>query len=276
MITQVIQSFWNSPGFLGIGITQVKGETYLYLNPDYIDWQKKTLLQLELQNNVQSFVLFYNMMKSCQIEIMGYAVNILKLENEVVISVLSEPNANNLPAIDNLKLLGDRLEEAINVLVTFSQNPVTMPTFLKKRTAAAGKETVLLAPSTSYSNDKSSAVFLDLKKTEILQTREIIDLLTRVIKFSSKYIGTKIAVSYLQATRPQVEWLQKFVIADSAEINFTGTIIDDVGSTQLIWLREWVAEFSKKCSRIFPYLPVMLEKKCLTEREKKILALLPK
>jgi hypothetical protein len=52
-----------------------------------------------------------------------------------------------------------------------------------------------------------------------------------------------------------------------------GAINEEVSSTQLIWLREWVGAFSKKCSQIFPYLPVMLQKQCLTDRERKILYL---
>ncbi|MBW4622981.1 MAG: hypothetical protein KME17_26935 [Cyanosarcina radialis HA8281-LM2] len=270
MLLEVIQIFWNSPGFIGIGVTQVRGETYLYLNPESIDWQKKTLLQLDLQNDIQNFVEFYPHMKSCQLEIMGYTVNILKLDDDVIISVLAEINTNNLPPIEELKPILDRLDEAINLLIYFSQNNVRIPTFLKKRTA--DKSTVTLARTNSL-NDKSATLFIDRKIPEIVQIKEIVDILARLIKFSSQYIGKKFAVNYLQATRPQFEWLQKFVIADSDEIKFVGAINEEVTSTQLIWLREWVAAFSKKCSQIFPYLPVMLQKQCLTERERKILDL---
>jgi hypothetical protein len=182
MLLEVIQSFWNSPGFLGIGITQVRGETYLYLNPESIDWQNKTLLQLDLQNDIQNFAEFYPHMKSCQLEIMGYAANILKLDDDVIISVLSEANGSSLPPIDELKPLGDRLDEAINLLMYFSQANVRVPTFLKKRTAE--KSTVTLAPTSSYS-DKSATLFIDRKIPEKLQVKEILDILARLIKFSS-------------------------------------------------------------------------------------------
>lgn len=209
MLMELIQSFWNSPGFLGIGITQVRGETYLYLNPQSIDWQKKTLLQLDLHNDVQNFVEFYPRMKSCQLEIMGYTANVLKLDDDLVISVLSQANAN-IPPIDELRPIADRLDEAINLLIYFSQNNVRMPTLSKKR--KVDKSTFTFSRTTS-DREKFDPVAVARKIPEIVEVKEIIEMLTRLIKFSSQYLGKKIVVNYLQATRPQFQWLQNFVIS---------------------------------------------------------------
>lgn len=84
-----------------------------------------------------------------------------------------------------------------------------------------------------------------------------------IISLVSNYLGTSITIKYVNSSRPDIEWLQGFVIDANSKINFNGSLNTKVTRFQLKWFEKWETAFIKSCSLFIQDLPNIIEEKHL-------------
>lgn len=81
---------------------------------------------------------------------------------------------------------------------------------------------------------------------------ELLALFNSICKFSCKYLGNTLTAQYLEATKPKLEWLQKFQFERTGKLIFSGSITEVASQEQLKSLKNWLDSFMARCSLILP------------------------
>ncbi|MEO0854372.1 MAG: hypothetical protein AAFY15_12840 [Cyanobacteria bacterium J06648_11] len=63
------------------------------------------------------------------------------------------------------------------------------------------------------------------------------------------YLGG-VTSTYLEASRPQFDWLQSFEIHRSGRLQYSGNTSEVVSTLELYWCRRWMSDFIAQCSDI--------------------------
>lgn len=257
MIEDAICNFLNLPGVIGLGLFQIQGqvESYLHFKQQLIGHEKQSLT-----GSITRIV--EHLVKSPDLEffefpLWGYYAYVYKINRTVTLLVLT---VQYLPAIKLLpaKQLQTALKKDINHTITIFQA-------LSKNNF----NTSLPAINTT-SKPQNSAV--TEPKEDKFTIKDFIELFNKISKFTTNYLGVKLTTNCWQSTCPNFEWLKLFKV-NCAEITFAGEGTECISNIQDYWLKEWTTAFIKQSSKIIKDFPVLLEVKCLTEREKRLLLL---
>lgn len=115
-------------------------------------------------------------------------------------------------------------------------------------------------------------------KDNELQTVSLKEILIALNQFSStatRYLGATIVSNYWKATRPAIEWLSKFEVDRKGHIAFASSLPSDAPQTltpeQHQWLREWVAEFIQRCSKVIRNFSSVIQKMDLSPTQRRVL-----
>jgi hypothetical protein len=252
MNQETIESFWNLPGLLGIGILRLEGQPYFYVKPQIQSWEKPALMGLIVQNINES----PSSLKKIEFAVMGYHAFVFQEDLFIKIVLLTQSNLVKLPPIAPLiAIVKNNLQDGIAIFELFSKGSDRQP-------GLTGKVKSNLPRSP---NERGSLT---------VDTQELIDLLNKISKLASKYLGKKIIINYLESTRPTSEYLTDVKIKESGEIALVGGDLTAVTSPQHESIENWIAAFIKQSCQVLPYLSTTLEQN-LNEREKTILSRLP-
>ncbi|MBW4621469.1 MAG: hypothetical protein KME17_19180 [Cyanosarcina radialis HA8281-LM2] len=258
MSQRIIESFWNLPGFVGIAIiTKIEEELYFYVKPQVQDWEKPALTQLMSQSIAKT----HPKIKYFEFDVMGYHAFTLRISPTLKFIILTQTDAVKLPSLNILKeLLEEDLQSSI----------ANFDALAKKSIAGSGTSQSLL---TNRPAAKPTAIPTQTVKEpgERVTVSDLVNILDRVTKVASKYIGKKLTASYLESNRPSDEWLRNFQIKESGEIAFAAKTAEPVSSDRLNSFKSWLVAFIKQAARIFPYLPTVIDQEGLNERQKNIL-----
>lgn len=91
---------------------------------------------------------------------------------------------------------------------------------------------------------------LGMKKKNVVLTKELLDNINKLSKYSQKYLGSTISVKYWHSSRPECDWIKKFTIDDSGLISFSGSTKESVEDLQIKWYEQWINQYIKSCSMI--------------------------
>lgn len=258
MIEDTICNFLNLPGVIGLGLFQIQGqvETYLHFKQQLIGHEKQSLT-----GSITRIV--EHLVKSPDLEffefpLWGYYAYVYKINKAVTLLVLT---VQYLPAIKLLpaKQLQTALKKDIN-------NTITTFQLLSKNNFNTSSPAI-----TVRSKPNSQAV--TVQNEDKFTIKDFLALFNKISKFSINYLGVKLTTNCWQSTCPNFEWLKSFKVNYSAEITFAGEGTECISNIQYYWLKEWTTAFIKQSSKIIKDFPVLLEVKCLTEREKRLLLL---
>lgn len=252
MSQESIKDFVKIPGVLGVALTQ---ESQLYFYP------KERLAEKERQIlilNILQVIENPKKLKIHELRIMGYYMYSYELNSSVTFLVITE---TDISAIKLRPLAARQLKDTLqrnidHSLLTFK---VLANKFSQPQAASVKIE--------EHSIEESFESILESSVT----VEQLINALNRISRFSSNYIGNKLTANYWQLTRPESEWLDNFRISRSAEIVFTGVVVETVSSPQQQLVKDWATAFINYCSQIIINMPTMIEQKSLDEREKNIL-----
>jgi len=106
-----------------------------------------------------------------------------------------------------------------------------------------------------------------MQKLEITTIEELLSRFNYLYQLSNNYLGGKLTANYLESSRPDFDWLNKFQINRSEGITFSG-VLTPVNTLQLKWCQEWVNAFIDRCSQIIQDFPNMIDREQLGEHEK--------
>ena len=231
MIEENIQQFFNLSGVLGLGIVLLDKELQPYF------YFKDRLPGEEKQSLSQSIIRL--------------------IDPQVSLLVIT------LRDMAAIKLL------AANFLRTALQKDVdnTITTF---KLLANNYPHTTVAPAIAAAKLKLDNDSAKVPSQENVTIKDFLDLLNHVSEFTSKYIGAKLTINCWQLTRPDFEGLENFHI-NGTEITFSGEITEDISCLQRYWIKEWVLAFIRQGCKIIKNLPILIDEKCLNEREKLLL-----
>lgn len=254
MSQKIIESFWNLPGFIGIAIiTKIEEELYFYVKPQIQDWEKPALSILIGQSIAKT----HPKIKYFEFDVMGYHAFTLRISPTLKFVILTQTDAVKLPSLNILKeILEENLQSSI----------ANFDALAKKSLAPSGTSQSLLT------NRPAATPTQRIEQPgESVTVSDLVNILDRVTKVASKYIGKKLTASYLESNRPRDEWLRNFQIKESGEIAFAAQATEPVSSDRLNSFKSWLVAFIKQAARIFPYLPTVIDQEGLNERQKNIL-----
>ena len=253
MNQEIIQNFLKIPGIVGVALIEGQEESYFYIKEELIDDQEKQALT---QNILEIIAKTHKGFEFFEFRVMGYYAYTYKLNPQLTLLILTN---TDIAAIKLRALAAKQLKAELQ---RHTDSAITMFWLLTRKIPKP--EAALKTPE-SYRADNSN-VLLEVKVT----IQELLLALNHLSQFSSKYIGSKLAVNYWQSTRPKFDWLDNFQISRSAELAFSGIITEYVSNLQHQWVKEWTAAFIKRCSEIIQNLPIMIEE-CLDEGKKRLL-----
>ena len=99
--------------------------------------------------------------------------------------------------------------------------------------------------------------------TTNLTVKDLLNTLNLLSQLSNRYLGSTITAKYWESSRPNISWLNEFVVERSARISFSGQTSELVSSVQLQYLQQWVNAFVKSCSQIIQDFPSLIDRQKL-------------
>ncbi|MBW4621470.1 MAG: hypothetical protein KME17_19185 [Cyanosarcina radialis HA8281-LM2] len=250
MNQEIIESLWNLPGLLGIGIIRLEGQPYFYVKPQIQAWEKPALLDLIVQNINKS----PSSLKKIEFAVMGYHTFVFQEDLFIKIAILTQTNLVKLPPI--APLITSIKNSLRGAIATFQ----LLSTSSDRQQRLTAESKINLPGSPNQQNSLT-----------VVNIQELIDILNKVSKLASKYLGKKIIANYLESTRPKSEHLNEVKLEQSGEIVFAGSDLTAASSLQHQLIKTWIRSFVQQCSQVLPYLSSTLEQN-LTEKEKTILS----
>lgn len=104
--------------------------------------------------------------------------------------------------------------------------------------------------------------------------KETLDALNQISQLTTHYLGTIVVANYWKTTRPADDWLTQFQVDRSAQFSFkaaTPTPIPTLNPEELQWVRDWIAAFVDRCSKVIRDFNDMLKQSVLDDRQKTLL-----
>lgn len=260
MLEENIQQFLNFSGVLGLGIVLFNShlQPYLYFKEQLTE-SKQSLTQ-SIIRLIEPTVKSPKGFDSFEFPVRGYYAYIYYINPQIILLVVTLKN------IAAIKLL------AANFLQTALQkdvdNAITTFKFLANNSAPS----IAVPPALTAAKFKLDSDSVKAASQENVTIKDFLELLNHLSEFTSKYMGAKLTINCWQLSRPEFEWLEHFQIDISPKITFAGEITADVIALQKHWLKEWCFGFIRQGCKIIKDLPILIDEKCLNEREKLLLA----
>lgn len=105
--------------------------------------------------------------------------------------------------------------------------------------------------------------------------KDMLVALNQLSKTTTHYLGATIVSNYWKSSRPAIEWLSYFEVDRSGQITCSASMPPGTSQAltpeQLQWLREWVAAFIQKCSRVIRDFPSVIQKMDLKSNQRSLL-----
>lgn len=260
MIGDVVNNFLKLPGVIGLGIFLVQGQVKPYLHfKEQLSREEKLSLTQSITRMVEHLLKTPEKLEFFEFPIRGSYAYTYNINPNVTLVVLS---LKDLPALKLLaaKHLQNALKENIdNTILTFQ--------LLSKDYSKYISISPVITAATSKLNSQVANV--NLEENTI---KKFLDAINHISKFTTSYLGLELTRNCWKLTRPNFEGVEEFEISYSAEITFSGQVTECISNLQNYWLKEWTAAFIKHSSKIIKDLPILLELKCLSEQEKRILS----
>lgn len=241
-----ISDFLNLPGIVGVALMDGQSQPFFADLDRAFNLQQNEALS---QGVLQVIETIPEDFESFEFQFSAYQVYIYKLIFGRVLLVLAHQNLDYSDYSQKIKFVQEAIqtdfEGAISTLrtLTVSQTPDEPIEKPKPQPSSATLQDVLAA-------------------------------LNHLSMFTTQYLGIPIIVNYLKSTRPDQEWLQQFQIDRAAHVSFSSTESDiSLSTEQQQWIRDWMAAFIRRCSKVVRDFATIVEQKALNPQQ--IVLLLP-
>lgn len=259
MLEENIQQFLDFSGVLGLGIVLFKSDLqpYFYFKEQLTE-EKQSLTQ-SIIRLIEPTVKSSKHFDSFEFAVQGYYAYVYQINPQIILLVVTLKN------IAAIKLL------AANFLQTALEKDVDNAITTFRLLANSSSSSIADPPALAAAEPKLDSDSAKAPSQENVTIEDFLELLNHLSEFTSKYIGAKLTINCWQLSRPEFEWLENFQINISTKITFAGEITADVIALQKHWLKEWCFGFIKQGSKIIKDFPILIDEKCLNEREKLLL-----
>jgi hypothetical protein len=96
-----------------------------------------------------------------------------------------------------------------------------------------------------------------------IKMSEALEILQALIQCGSTYLGPKISNDYFTNSRPDVAWLECFILKGNNKLVMNGVASDNLYGQELEDIQHWVKTYIKKCSLIINGFYMMVDPKYL-------------
>jgi Pentapeptide repeats (8 copies) len=107
--------------------------------------------------------------------------------------------------------------------------------------------------SSNFDPSQAGAIeVLSESHTVTITISQLLDVFNPTFQTSCKYLGNKISIKYLEKTKPNDEWLNRFEVDRNNKIVYAGSVKESITEEQLESLQLWFNNFQAHCCRIIP------------------------
>lgn len=295
MKREVIQDFLNLPGIAGVALMDGRSRPYFYGVDQALNFQQKEALAQGIQQVVDTTPDGFG---SFEFQFTGHQVYIYKLKHGIILLVLAGEKLINPQYRSAVTLLQNELQkDPGNAIATFRllAGNVTLTQqnhwATQSKTPAAESTPPSPAPPPQAQNGAHAAK-PNLQPSpplpppppvepeappsaEPLTIKEILTALNQISEITSHYLGNIVVANYWKTSRPASDWLQQFDVDRSANFSFKAatpaSAQQPLESEQQQWVREWIAAFIERCSKVIRDFSDMLHQSALDDRLKALL-----
>lgn len=261
MNQELIQNFLSLPEVAGIALMQGRIIPYFYVKEKIISPEQK----IELVRHFRKTILEAPVLSNClEFQIDSYFVYTYKLNDAVTLLVITFQNSITVKSMAN-NILQSALKNDLNTTIKLFKN-LTRKVFQTSKTDTTSTE--------QLSIDQNNSIEESLKEDYTIE--DLVITLNALSQIVCRYLGPKITSNFWQLTRPKQEWLSHFSIKSTAAIEFIGSTTDLMSPLQNLFIREWTNQFTHQCSHIIRDLPSRIDQEFLTQKQRKMISIVPK
>lgn len=277
MKREVVQNFLNLPGITGLALMDGRSRPYFCGMDRSLNFQQKEALAQGIQQVIETTPADFDFF---QFQFSGHQVYIYKLHHGMILLVLTIdtlPRSAYAEVVERLK--AELQQDITNTIATFRllAGSTTLPgqNYWKQDsngnpyTSSPSGYEVIHEPMFQLSSQASERT----QPATSIALKEVLLAMNQLSQYATQYLGPIVVANYWKATRPKGDWLTSFQVERSAQI----TLSDASASSTLLtaeqhqWLREWVAAFIDRCTKVIRDFPKSLRNAGLDDRQKSLL-----
>jgi hypothetical protein len=281
MKREVVQDFLNLPGIEGVALLDGRSRPYFYGVDRALNFQQKEALAQGIQQVIDTTPSDFEFF---EFQFSGHQVYIYKLNHGVIFLVLATSELVYTTFAEVIERFKAELQDVdiVNAITTFrllagsttlsgqhywkhpSDKPPALPSPVSSA-STAGIPATDNAPIGLQPQSASPSVYL----------KDVLAALNQLSQFTTQYLGPTVVTNYWKTTRPAIDWLNHFQVERSAQITLTAPLSPDaalaITAEQHQWLRQWVAAFIGRCSKVIRDFPKTVRQSTLSDRQKFLL-----
>jgi hypothetical protein len=300
MKREAVQDFLNLPGIAGVALIDGRSRPYFCGIDRTLNFQQKEALAQGIQQVVETTPVDF---QCFQFQFIKHRVYLYKLDHDMILLVLTSSLLIDPSYQQAVELLKTELQQDSNgAIATFRllAGSITLSDqtdWQRSNQADPTPETLspsvsdskLPQPPVSQENDSQLLPSVPASVPPVQGTnmisgsaapvasapslKELLMALNHLSQFTTHYLGTTVATNNWKTARPAIEWLDCFQIdRQSANITCKLTPLSQpVTPEQHQWVREWVAAFVDRCSKVIRDFPLVIKQTALDDRQKTLL-----
>lgn len=301
MKREVIQDFLNLPGIAGVALMDGRSRPYFFGVDQALNFQQKEALAQGIQQVVDTTPEGFG---SFEFQFTGHQVYIYKLQHGIILLVLTGDKlvlTEYHQAISQLQ--GELQRDAANAIATFrlmagnitltSQNQWAAKSGMPDAASASARAGAPTAEPPAYGQNGNTGRPVQTPVSPppspppvtpappvaapppTLSAKEVVLALNQMSQVATHYLGNIVVANYWKSSRPNVEWLLQFQADRSAQFTFKPATAADLSHLLSLeeeqWIREWVAAFVSRCSKVIRDFQDILQQSDLDNRQKALL-----
>jgi hypothetical protein len=259
MHQDIIQNFLTLPEVIGVALMQGRVIPYFFVKDQVVSPERKIELVRQIRKSALESSQFSDF---TQFRIDEYIASTYRLNNFISLLVISNKESISVESIAK-KILQSSLKDDIDATLKIFES-------LTKKTYQPSLNS--LPPP-----KQTSKVEARLPESEEIPSsvEDLVNALNMLSQIVCTYLGEKITANFWQITRPNREWLNKFIIKSSATIEFIDHEQTTVSPLQHLFIREWTNSFINQCSQIIRDLPTKIDNKIQNKSYRKMISVVP-
>jgi hypothetical protein len=287
MKREVVQNFLNLPGITGLALMDGRSRPYFCGVDRSLNFQQKEVLAQGIQQVIDTTPADFDFF---EFQFSGRRVYIYKLNHGLILLVLTLDTLS-LPTyaqvVENLK--AELQQDVTNTIATFrllagnttlsgqnywkqeagSPSPNLSPTQGVTQPPAPSPPEQMSFSGTGIQNQPSpiSAVSSSANLKDVLMA------MNQLSQYATQYLGAIVVANYWKTSRPKVDWLTQFQIDRAAQLSLSdgAALSAPLTTEQHQWLRDWVADFVDRCTRVIRDFPKSLRNAGLDDQQKALI-----
>jgi hypothetical protein len=207
-------------------------------------------------------------------------VYIYKLHHGMILLVLTSDTLSYSAYLKVIEPLKAELQQDLsNTIATFrllaGNTTLSGQNYWKAPEAANPEELPQSASSSNGASPDSVATasnfFNSASSVSTIALEEVLAAMNALSHYAAQYLGPSVVANYWKASRPNPQWLSAFQVERSAQISVLSSERVLLTTEQHQWLKDWVAAFINRCTRVIRDFPKSVRHVALDERQRALL-----